>query len=83
MGGVRGAASTAAGALPLPQARFEADDTLLFGSESRGAPEAVHKRAELRVRIPQAAGTRSLNLAVAAGIGLAEAIRQRGLWPGA
>jgi tRNA (cytidine/uridine-2'-O-)-methyltransferase len=72
---------TTAGALPLPAARFEAGDTLLFGSESRGAPEAVHERAELRVRIPQAAGTRSLNLAVAAGIGLAEALRQTGGWP--
>ncbi len=73
---------TTAGALPLPEARFEAGDTLLFGSESRGAPEAVHARAELRVRIPQVEGTRSLNLAVAAGIGLAEALRQTGAWPG-
>lgn len=75
--------TTAAGALPLPEARFEADDILLFGSESRGAPEVLHRRADLRVRIPQAAGTRSLNLAVAAGIGLAEALRQTGMWPGA
>jgi len=72
---------TTAGALRLPEARFEAGDTLLFGSESGGAPEAVHARAELRVRIPQSAGTRSLNLAVAAGIGLAEAVRQTGTWP--
>ncbi|HEX8240284.1 MAG TPA: tRNA (cytidine(34)-2'-O)-methyltransferase [Allosphingosinicella sp.] len=74
--------TTAPGALPLPEARFEPDDILLFGSESRGAPETVHARAGLRVRIPQAEGTRSLNLAVAAGIGLAEAIRQAGMWPG-
>jgi tRNA (cytidine/uridine-2'-O-)-methyltransferase len=73
--------TTAAGALALPEVRLEAGDTLLFGSESRGAPEAVHVRADLRVRIPQAPGTRSLNLAVAAGIGLAEAIRQTGRWP--
>jgi tRNA (cytidine/uridine-2'-O-)-methyltransferase len=72
---------TTAGALPLPEARFEAEDTLLFGSESRGVPETVHERAELRVRIPQVAGTRSLNLAVAAGIGLGEALRQTGMWP--
>lgn len=71
---------TTAGAVRLPDARFEPGDTLLFGSESRGAPEAVHARADLRVRIPQAAGTRSLNLAVAAGIGVAEAVRQTGLW---
>ena len=74
---------TTAGAIPLPEARFEAGDTLLFGSESRGVPEAVHARAERRVRIPQAEGTRSLNLAVAAGIGLAEALRQTRLWPAA
>ena len=69
---------TTAGAVPLPQARFEAADTLLFGSESRGVPPQVQERADLRVRIPQVQGTRSLNLAVAAGIGLAEALRQVG-----
>jgi tRNA (cytidine/uridine-2'-O-)-methyltransferase len=71
---------TTAAHLPLHKACFEASDTLLFGSESDGAPEAVHRRADLRVRIPQAPGTRSLNLAVAAGIGAAEAIRQTGMW---
>lgn len=74
--------TTAASALPLPDARFEAGDVLLFGSESGGAPADVHARADLRVRIPQVAGTRSLNVAVAAGIGLAEALRQTGLWAG-
>jgi tRNA (cytidine/uridine-2'-O-)-methyltransferase len=72
---------TTAGAVPLPEARFEPGDTLLFGSESRGAPPEVHARARVRVRIPQVAETRSLNLAVAAGIGLAEALRQTGGWP--
>jgi tRNA (cytidine/uridine-2'-O-)-methyltransferase len=72
--------TTNARAVRLPDARFELADTLLFGSESHGAPGAVHERADLRVRIPQVAGTRSLNLAVAAGIGVAEAIRQAGLW---
>jgi tRNA (cytidine/uridine-2'-O-)-methyltransferase len=72
---------TTAGAASLPEARFEAGDVLLFGSESRGVPAEVHERADLRVRIPQVAGTRSLNLAVAAGIGVAEAMRQTGLWP--
>ena len=71
---------TTAGAARLPDARFEPADTLLFGSESRGVPPEVHARADLRVRIPQVEGTRSLNLAVAAGIGLAEALRQTGLW---
>jgi tRNA (cytidine/uridine-2'-O-)-methyltransferase len=65
----------------LPGAAFEADDVLLFGSESGGVPPAVHGRAALRVRIPQVPATRSLNLAVAAGIGLAEALRQTHNWP--
>jgi tRNA (cytidine/uridine-2'-O-)-methyltransferase len=72
---------TTAGDTMLPEAAFEANDILLFGSESKGAPPAVHAAAALRVRIPQAAGTRSLNLAVAGGIGLAEALRQTHLWP--
>jgi tRNA (cytidine/uridine-2'-O-)-methyltransferase len=71
---------TTAGAARLPEARFEANDTLLFGSESRGVPAEVHERADLRVRIPQVDGTRSLNLAVATGIGLAEGLRQTGLF---
>jgi len=72
--------TTAADAVRLPEARFEAGDVLLFGPESRGVPAEVHERAELKVRIPQVEGTRSLNLAVAAGIGLAEVLRQAGLW---
>ena len=66
----------------LDAARFEATDVLLMGSESRGVPVEVHERADLRVRIPQVEGTRSLNLAVAAGIGVAEAMRQTGRWAG-
>ena len=65
----------------LGDAEFEPSDVLLFGSESRGAPEDVHARADLRVRIPIVAEARSLNIAVAAGIGLAEALRQTGGWP--
>ena len=68
--------TTAGDAVRLPEARFAAGDTLLFGSESRGVPPEVHVRADLRVQIPQVEGTRSLNLAVAAGIGLAEGLRQ-------
>jgi tRNA (cytidine/uridine-2'-O-)-methyltransferase len=72
---------TTKSSIRLPEARFEAVDTLLFGSESRGAPDEVHARADLRVRIPQVDGTRSLNLAVAAGIAAGEALRQIQAWP--
>lgn len=65
----------------LPETRFQAGDTLLFGSESQGVPECVHARADVSVRIPQVEATRSLNIAVAAGIALGEALRQTDGWP--
>ena len=68
--------------LSIEAARFEKNDILLLGSESGGVPREVHEAAGLRVRIPQAQGTRSLNIAVAAGIALAEALRQTDGWPG-
>jgi tRNA (cytidine/uridine-2'-O-)-methyltransferase len=73
---------TTAGDIRLPEARFEPGDVILLGSESEGAPAEVHDSAALRVRIPQAAGTRSLNIAAAASICLAEALRQTDSWPG-
>ncbi|MEI9849567.1 MAG: tRNA (cytidine(34)-2'-O)-methyltransferase [Sphingomonas sp.] len=69
---------TTRAAVPLPEARFEAGDTLLFGAESSGVPDSVHARADLSVRIPLRPGLRSLNVAVAAGIALGEALRQTG-----
>ncbi|HTG37363.1 tRNA (cytidine(34)-2'-O)-methyltransferase [Sphingomonas sp.] len=73
--------ATTRGAIRLDAARFEAGDILLFGSEGAGVPDHVHTRADLRVRVPMAAGMRSLNVAVSAGIVAAEALRQTGGWP--
>jgi tRNA (cytidine/uridine-2'-O-)-methyltransferase len=72
---------TTKAAVPLPAARFEADDVLLFGSESAGVPDDIHGRADLRVTIPMRSGFRSLNVAVSAAIALGEALRQTGGWP--
>ncbi len=55
---------------------FERGDVLLLGRESAGLPETVHDAADARLAIPMAAGARSLNVAVAAGIVAAEALRQ-------
>lgn len=60
----------------LHDTRFAPEDVLMLGSESSGAPRDVHGAAALRVRIPIAAGCRSLNVATAGGIALAEALRQ-------
>lgn len=67
---------TTRGGTRLDAASFAADDVLLLGSESAGVPDDVHDRANLAVRIPLADGFRSLNVAVAAGIALAEGLRQ-------
>jgi tRNA (cytidine/uridine-2'-O-)-methyltransferase len=70
---------TTKGATPLQQFRFEADDVLLFGSESTGAPDYVHAAADARVVIPLRPEARSLNLSVTAGIALFEGLRQTSL----
>jgi tRNA (cytidine/uridine-2'-O-)-methyltransferase len=62
---------------------FAPDDTLLLGRESAGVPDAVHAAADVRLRIPMREGLRSLNIAVAAGMVLGEALRQLERWPGA
>ncbi len=67
--------------LTLVNARFLAGDILMVGSEGAGVPDHVHAAADLRVRIPMRTGFRSLNVAVSAGIALAEALRQTGGWP--
>lgn len=73
---------TTAGAEPLFGFSFRSNDVILFGRESAGVPPEVHAAADARVRIPMRPGVRSLNVAVSAGIVLAEALRQTGGLPG-
>lgn len=67
---------TTRGADTLWESEFRPDDRLLFGRESAGVPEDVHNQADIRIKIPIRAKTRSLNVVVSAGIALAEAQRQ-------
>jgi tRNA (cytidine/uridine-2'-O-)-methyltransferase len=60
---------------------FGPADVLLFGRESSGVPEQVHSAADVRLLIPMRTGLRSLNVALACAIGLAEALRQTGGFP--
>ena len=60
---------------------FAGDQVLLFGRESAGVPEAVHKAADARLRIPIAEGLRSLNVAMAVAMVAGEALRQTGAFP--
>ena len=60
---------------------FAPSDTLLLGRESAGVPQAVHDLAGARIKIAMQPGLRSLNIAVAAGIVLGEALRQTHSFP--
>jgi tRNA (cytidine/uridine-2'-O-)-methyltransferase len=72
---------TTKGAEPHHQFAFAADDILLFGRESAGAPAEVHDAADARVRVPILPPARSLNVAVTAALVLGEALRQIGGFP--
>jgi tRNA (cytidine/uridine-2'-O-)-methyltransferase len=72
---------TTRGAARHIDTRFKPDDTLLLGRESAGVPDAVHASADLAVRVPLRPGLRSLNVALAGAMVLAEALRQTGLYP--
>ena len=56
--------------------KFKDGDTLLFGRESSGVPQKVHKIVRHRVKIPMVEKKRSLNLASSVAIILSENIRQ-------
>jgi tRNA (cytidine/uridine-2'-O-)-methyltransferase len=72
---------TTHGATSHIETAFRADDILLLGRESAGAPAYVHAAADARVRIPLMPAVRSLNIAVAAAIVLGEALRQTTGYP--
>ncbi|MDQ0464387.1 tRNA (cytidine/uridine-2'-O-)-methyltransferase [Caulobacter ginsengisoli] len=67
---------TTRGAERLDAFTFQSDDVLLFGRETAGVPDDIHAAAGARVVVPLRPGARSLNLAVSAGIGLFEGLRQ-------
>ncbi len=69
---------TTKSAEPYDRFAFRPDDTLLFGRESAGAPDAVHEKADARLIIPMQPGARSLNLAVSVGMAAAIAMKAVG-----
>ena len=69
---------TTAATLSYLDYRYAADDILLFGRESAGVPAEVHAAADARVLIPLKPDLRSLNVAMAAAMGLGETLRQTG-----
>tara|TARA_A100001011_G_scaffold295798_1_gene308182 strand:- start:1688 stop:2161 length:474 start_codon:yes stop_codon:yes gene_type:complete len=59
--------------------KFEKNDTILFGRESAGVPEKVHKLIRDRLKIPMKNDKRSLNIGVSVAIILAESLKQNNL----
>ena len=58
---------------------FKKNDILLFGRESAGVPENLHKTIKNKVKVPMNKKTRSLNVAMSVAIVSAEALRQNNL----
>ena len=56
--------------------KFKMNDTILFGRESAGVPEKIHKIVKNRLRIPMKDNKRSLNISSSVAIILAESLKQ-------
>ena len=64
---------------PYTNFKFKKNDTILFGRESTGVPENIHKLIKYRLKIPMVEKKRSLNLATSVAIVLSENLRQLNL----
>ncbi len=67
---------TTKGSINYTKFKFKPGDTILFGRESAGVPERVHKLIKNRLKIPMNNQVRSLNIASSVAIVLAESLRQ-------
>ena len=56
--------------------KFNLSDILLFGRESAGVPENIHKIVDHRLTIPMKEGVRSINLSSSVALVLGESLRQ-------
>ena len=56
--------------------KFNKNDTILFGRESGGVPNKIHKNIKNRLKIPMKKNMRSLNIASSVAIILAESLKQ-------
>ena len=67
---------TTKGTINYTNFKFKNNGTILFGRESAGVPEKVHKLIENRLKIPMNNKLRSLNISSSVAIVLAESLRQ-------
>lgn len=57
---------------------YQSSDYILLGSEGAGTPRTLYAQTEATLTIPMREGMRSLNVAMSAGMLVAEACRQMG-----
>lgn len=65
------------GAIPYTDFTFHPTDYVVVGSEGAGTPRNLYAQMDALLTIPMRAGVRSLNMAMSAGILIAEACRQQ------
>ena len=58
------------------QFKFKKNDFLLFGRESAGVPDEMHKKIKDRLKVPLSGKARSLNVAMTVAIVASEALKQ-------
>ena len=56
--------------------KFKKNDFLLFGRESAGVPNEIHKKIKDRLKVPLSGKARSLNVAMTVAIVATEALKQ-------
>ena len=67
---------TTKASVPYTKFKFNKNDTILFGRESAGVPENIHKQVKDRLKIPMKNNMRSLNISSSVAIILAESLKQ-------
>jgi tRNA (cytidine/uridine-2'-O-)-methyltransferase len=56
--------------------KFKKNDFILFGRESAGVPNEIHKKIKDKLKVPLSRKARSLNVAMTVAIVAAEALKQ-------
>lgn len=77
LNGIQVLASHLQGSIPVYEATFKLPSAIVMGSEDNGISKDVVKRADQLIKIPMAGNFDSLNVSVAAGMILYEAMKQR------
>jgi tRNA (cytidine/uridine-2'-O-)-methyltransferase len=56
--------------------KYKKNDFLLFGRESAGVPDQIHKKIKNKLKVPLSGKARSLNVAMTVAIVASEALKQ-------